>query len=199
MERLSLNNNLNSESEGNMEKPELDKNQEIELELTFLAREIPHEIEGVKPKRIMDVYIPETAEHAELRLRQKGDKYEITKKTLVDSDDASSQIETTISLTQEEFEAIATLSKKRVVKDRYNVKIDGHAAEVDVFRDLLTGLVVVDFEFDSEEEKQSFQTPSIALADVTQEDFIAGGMLSGKSYEDILPKLQRFNYKKLVN
>lgn len=77
------------------------------------------------------------------------------------------------------------------------MEIDGRPAEVDVFRDLLAGLVLIDFEFDNEKEKQAFQIPDIALADVTQEEFVAGGALSGKSYSDILPNLQRFDYKKL--
>ena len=55
-------------------------NQELELELTFLAKALPQDIKTVRPTRIVDVYIPDTPEHSHLRLRQKGDKYEITKK-----------------------------------------------------------------------------------------------------------------------
>lgn len=54
--------------------------QEIELELTFLAKELPKDIKTVKPTRIIDIYIPDTPKHSHLRLRQKGDKYEMTKK-----------------------------------------------------------------------------------------------------------------------
>ena len=39
--------------------------------------------------------------------------------------------------------------------------------------------------------------PSMALADVTQEDFIAGGLLAGKKYSDIAPELDRFEYKRI--
>ena len=39
--------------------------------------------------------------------------------------------------------------------------------------------------------------PDFCLADVTQEKFIAGGMICGKSYEDIEKELKRFNYVKL--
>lgn len=55
-------------------------NQELELELTYLAKEIPNEIQNIQPTRIIDLYIPDTVEHAHLRLRQKGEKYEITKR-----------------------------------------------------------------------------------------------------------------------
>lgn len=42
----------------------------------------------------------------------------------------------------------------------------------------------------------TFLAPDIALADVTQEDFIAGGLLAGKTYNDISAELGRFNYTK---
>ena len=57
-------------------------NQELELELTFLVKRIPDEIKSVEPVRIVDIYIPDTSEHSHLRLRQKGEKFEITKKSL---------------------------------------------------------------------------------------------------------------------
>ena len=39
--------------------------------------------------------------------------------------------------------------------------------------------------------------PDFCLKEVTQELFIAGGMICGKSYEDIEENLKRFNYLKL--
>ena len=170
---------------------------ELELELTFLAKEIPEGIKDVVPTRITDVYIPDTAKHSHLRLRKRGDLYEITKKTPVKDGDASEQIEQTIPLTKDEFEALIRCSQKRVSKDRYNIIIEGHNAEVDIFQDKLKGLILIDFEFKTISEKSSFKTPSIALADVTQENFTAGGVLAGKSYQDIEPELARFNYQKL--
>ena len=71
-------------------------------------------------------------------------------------------------------------------------------AEVDVFRDGLQGLVVIDFEFATPAEKARFVAPAdVVLADITQEDFIAGGLLAGKSYADIEPELARFDYQRL--
>ena len=87
-------------------------NQELELELTFLAKELPESIKTVKPIRIVDIYIPDTPEHSHLRLRQKGEKYEITKKMPVVEGNASEQIEQTILLTKEEFVALSSCSKK---------------------------------------------------------------------------------------
>ena len=172
-------------------------NQELELELTFLAKELPKGIEAVKPTRIVDVYIPDTPEHSHLRLRQKGDKYEITKKMPIVEGNASEQIEQTILLTKDEFIVISSCSKKRVVKDRYNIEIECKMAEVDVFTEDLKGLVLMDFEFNTVHEKSVFKMPGLALSDVTQEEFIAGGMLAGKTYNNISSELKRFNYRRL--
>lgn len=172
-------------------------NQELELELTFLAKELPESIKTIKPIRIVDIYIPDTPEHSHLRLRQKGEKYEITKKMPVVEGNASEQIEQTILLTKEEFMALSSCSKKRVAKDRYNIMIEGKMAEIDVFVDELKGLVLMDFEFNTVEEKSAFKMPGVALADVTQEDFIAGGLLAGKTYNDIALELKRFNYEQI--
>jgi CYTH domain-containing protein len=171
---------------------------EIELELTYLASRLPEEINNVEPKRLVDVYVPETGvDHARLRLRQKGSKYEITKKVPLRDGDASAHTEMTIPLDENEFTSLISISQKRIIKDRYNVEIAGHPAEVDVFREELSGLVLIDFEFSTEEEKMAFKQPSVALCDVTQEDFIAGGLLAGKTYQDIEHELQRFNYTAL--
>ena len=171
--------------------------QQLERERTFLAKELPQEIKATKPTRIVDIYIPDTPAHSHFRLRQNGKIYEITKKTSVAAGDASEHIEQTIPLTKDEFVALSGCSAKRVAKDRYRVVINGAPAEVDVFTEDLAGLVLIDFEFDTEDEKDNFIPPSIALADVTQEDFIAGGLLAGKTYDTIAPELARFCYKKL--
>lgn len=40
--------------------------------------------------------------------------------------------------------------------------------------------------------------PEFCLADVTQDAFIAGGMLAGKSFKDIEKDLGKFNYQKIT-
>jgi len=58
-------------------------------------------------------------------------------------------------------------------------------------------LVVVDFEFNTLDERDSFTMPDFCLADVTQDLFIAGGMLCGKKYADIEEELKKYNYEKI--
>ncbi|MEW5955482.1 MAG: hypothetical protein AB1626_03020 [Candidatus Micrarchaeota archaeon] len=170
---------------------------ELELEKTFLAKALPPELDKTRFDDLLDVYIPATAHHPVLRIRKKGGKLEITKKQPAKDGDASEQYEHTIPLTPAEFEALSKIEGKRLHKHRYYCNWNGTMAEVDVFQDDLAGLVLVDFEFSSPEEKAAFETPEFCLTDVTQEDFVAGGMLCGKKYSDIEPELKKFGYAKI--
>ncbi len=170
---------------------------ELELEKTYLAKYLPHNLLTLRSEVISDVYIPATAEHAMLRLRHKGDTYCITKKVPVSGTDSSRQHEHTIDLSVQEYEALASCSAKKFVKRRYFTEFNGHSAEVDVYQEDLAGLVVIDFEFPSDEAMQQFSPPDICLADVTQDALIAGGKLAGKTYEDIRQELEAYKYQPL--
>lgn len=173
---------------------------EVELELTFLAKSLPPGLKQCKFVDLLDIYLPAQARHPVLRLRKKGEKYEITKKQPVAGSDSSEMDEHTVPLTKEEFDSLATIEGKRVHKNRYYYNWHGHAAEVDVFLDKLQGLVLVDFEFKTKQEKDAFKSrlPEFCLTEITQQEFIAGGMLCGKGYEDIEAQLNKFGYRKIV-
>ncbi len=169
----------------------------IELEKTYLAKNLPEGLENCQSKEIIDIYLPKSAVHPVLRIRKNGDKYEMTKKQPLDQQDRSCQKEQTINLTKAEFDELAKIDGKRVHKIRYYYEVSGNIAEIGVFQKDLKGLVVIDFEFKTESEKDSFKPPDFCLADVTQEDFIAGGMICGKTYKNLESKLKKLNYKKL--
>jgi CYTH domain-containing protein len=171
----------------------------IELEKTYLPKRMPEEIADATPERMIDVYIMnDVGEHPNLRVRQRGDRFVITKKYPMQDGDASRQIENSIPIDKTEFGILRRAQPVLLVeKDRYNVEIAGHPAEVDVFRGDLAGLVLIDFEFATPEEQEKFGTPEVALADVTNVGFIAGGLLAGKTYADIESRLKDLGYKKL--
>lgn len=170
---------------------------EIELELTYLAKEIPKDLNKFQCKRIVDIYFPKNDSNRMIRLRQNGDKYELTKKFPLKGRDSSVQVEETIHLTKEEFCEFLVIDGLKLEKKRYNYNCEGRIAEVDVFEGDLKGLIVIDFEFKTEDEKNNFKKPTICLVEVTQEKFMAGGTLAGKKYSDIEKDLNRFGYKKL--
>jgi len=167
----------------------------IELERTYLAKFIP---DGIRDEReIKDIAIPISAEHPHLRIRKIGNKIEMTKKVQVNEDDASKHHESTIYLTEEEYEPLSKIDGKPLHKIRYLYDHKGRIAEIDVYQGPLKGLVTVDFEFDSEEEMKNFKMPDFCLVEVTHLKFAAGGRLAGKSYEEIRECLESLGYKKL--
>jgi len=169
-----------------------------EIELTYLAKELPAGVKNSPHKEILDIYVTNGTGHATLRIRKGGDKYELTKKEPIQGADSSRKLESTISLTAEEFEELNKLEGLRVRKMRYYYSENGTNYEIDIFQDALSGLVMVDVEFDSLEKKNNFTPPEWCLVDVTQEKFLAGGMLCGKiKYSDIEPRLRRFSYNKI--
>ena len=169
----------------------------IELEKTYLAKKFPEGLENCEFKEIIDIYIPKSSEHPKIRIRKNGNKFEATKKEPVSDGDASCLKEQTMILTEAEFNAFKEIDGKKVRKLRYYYDYNGRTAEIGVFQDSLKGLVAIDFEFATIEEKDIFKMPDFCLADVTQEVFLAGGMICGKSYEALEDNLKRFNYKKL--
>lgn len=168
-----------------------------EYEVGYLARTIPEGLAACKYTVIEDIYFSARSPHPKLRIRRKDDFYELTKKTQIDPNDAGQQREENVTLTPEEYQALAQGDGSKVSKLRYYLPYQGRIAEVDVFQGDLEGLVVVEVEFDTIGEKAVFTMPAFCLAEVTQEEGIAGGVLAGKSYEDISEVLARYKYKPL--
>jgi CYTH domain-containing protein len=169
----------------------------IELELTFLAKSLPPNLKNCPAKKIVDLYVEGGSIHSSLRIRRNGEEFELTRKAPVEAGDASKQSETTISLNQSEFESLSSTKSREIEKTRYFFDHEGRTAEFDVFEGGLKGLIVIDFEFENEAEKASFAMPGFCLAEITQETFIAGGVLAGKSYDNISEELEKFCYQKL--
>ncbi|GEM_PF-125899 len=171
-------------------------NVELELERTFLAKELPKDVFQFPLKEMLDIYIPEESGHATLRVRKNGLKFEITRKK-PRLDDPSEMTEETIRITPLEFESFLLIPGLRVHKNRVAYRWKGFDCEVDVFLDGLAGLVLVDFEFKTIEAKNAFQKPDFCLAEVTHEEFTAGGMLCGKKYSDLEPHLSKYHYRSI--
>jgi len=173
---------------------------EIELERTFLLKYKPKGLGKCPCCKITDIYFPEDEFHPVLRLRNRdGKKFEMTKKFPILGKDSSEQEEHTIILSKKEFNSLAKAGGKKVVKVRHYYKMpNGQQAEVDIFKDRLIGLALVDFEFTNRKEKDKFMMPDFCLADVVQDKWLAGGILSGKKYFDLEKAFKKYNYKKIT-
>lgn len=173
-------------------------NSVLELEKTYLLRSLPAGLEHCEKKEMLDIYLPSTSPHPHLRIRKNGNKYEITNKQPISQSDISKMIEQTVILTPEEFQELSMVPGKRVHKMRYLYPWNNRFAEVDVFQDTLSGLILIDFEFQDEEEMTKFVPPEYCLSEVTQVEMIAGGFLAGKSFSDIAPALDKYGFVPLM-
>lgn len=173
-------------------------NNEIEIERTYLAKTLPSDLDSFPYKDLVDMYLPRESAHPKLRIRKSGDSYMITKKGRVDEADGSTQIEKNIQLTALEYAGFHGVEAKIVHKRRYLYPYEGKTAEIDVFLDGLEGLVLVEVEFASHEEMERFGMPEFCLADVTNEDGFAGGMLAGKEYASLAGIMEKYGYEKVV-
>lgn len=171
---------------------------DLELERTYLIKELPEKVARLKPVEIQDIYFPPEDPHPVLRLRKRGELYEMTKKTCLHGSDSSEQQEDTIKLTAAEFNALAHAPGKQLSKQRYTYHEGNVTVDIDVFSGDLTGLALVDFEFASVADKNSFVPPDWCLAEVTQDAAIAGGKLAGKRYQDIAETLAKYQYQKYL-
>ena len=172
---------------------------EIELERTFLLKYKPKDLDKHKSVEIFDIYIPKEEFHPVLRVRGRDRKnFEITKKFPIAGNNSSEQEEHTIILSKKEFDALSKLESKKVRKIRYYYDMPGtKKVEVDIFLDELKGLCMVDFEFKTKKDKDSFVAPDFCLAEVTQDKWLAGGMLAGGKCSDLEKVFKKYKYKKI--
>ena len=168
--------------------------QELEIERTFLAKYLPEDLNNFKSRDILDMYIPKGAVHAKLRIRKSDDKYVITKKQQLDENNPSVQMEHNIILNEAEAAAFLNTPCDPLHKTRYYYEYDGIKAEIDIFQDGLKGLVMVDFEFNSEEEQINFTMPDFCLVEVTHDDRIAGGLLCHHDINSFRTILDEYSY-----
>ena len=170
---------------------------EIEVEKTYLAKYLPENLQDCAFKEMEDIYLPKEAEHAHLRIRKNGGSFVITKKEPIVGENASMHTEHTIKLTPEEFQSFSDIDGNRISKVRYYYPYQGMMAEIDIFSGKMAGLVLVDFEFSSREEMDKFEMPDFCLADVTEEEFVAGGVICKHSFDSLQDELEKFGYKSL--
>lgn len=155
----------------------------LEIERTFLVKNIPN-LTSLKQIKIKQGYI--SSPPSPLRIRQKGDIFELTKKIPLKENDYSSNEEINILLTEYEFSKLWTQVEKSLEKSRYCINIgENLIAELDIFEGDLSGLVFVEVEFQSQEIMKSFVPPEWFGKDVTQEDFSANSFLAGKNFDEI--------------
>ena len=149
-----------------------------EYERRFLLQEIPPG--AANPRRIHDRYL--TGTRLRLRLTENPDgqllERKLGHKRRVADDDPTAVMHTSLYLDRGEFELLAALPGRDLVKVRWAVDLDGEAGSVDVFEGDLLGLVMLEVDLKSATRLTGFSPPAWAGPEVTQDEAFTGGVLS---------------------
>lgn len=137
-----------------------------EIERKFVVNNVPSDCKEIKHQTINQGYLAiESESKKEVRLRRKGDQFYLT----VKSGQGLVRGEAETEISQEQFEVLWPMTEGRRLEKERRVFLlsDGHKAEVDIFSGELTGLILAEVEFASEEESAAFEVPSWFLKEVT--------------------------------
>lgn len=158
---------------------------QTEIERTFILKNKPSDFADFKEKEMLDLYLPAESNHAKLRLRKINDNYSIMKKFPKIEWDNSIMIEQVVELTIEEFNCLMSCNGNLIQKTRYKKEYDTYSCEVDIFKANLEWFAVVDFEFNTIEDAQSFKIPDYCWIEITQVEWLAWWMIAGKDLDYI--------------
>lgn len=168
----------------------------LEVESTYLVKSLPNNLESYPHEHILQGYI--TQAEANLRLRKKGDKFELTKKWPEKPGDYSRLNESTIYLTEEEFNKFWPLSVKSYERTRYYIPLDGGlTAELDIYHGSFEGFALVEVEFVNEKQRKEFTVPDWFGDDITQFDFFSTMYVKAFTWAEMKPLFEEFLGRKL--
>ena len=160
---------------------------EIELELGWLVKYLPKDFEKSRSTEIKQAYL-EGSEPSikDVRVREKGGKYTRTVKIFIKSPQETGYTrEKTKEITKEEFLSLWKKSKKKIRKVRYFYPLqDSLTAEIDVYKDNLEGLIVVEVEFPSIVAYKKFKKPSWFAKEVTDSKGIYPPVIADMTLEE---------------
>jgi CYTH domain-containing protein len=138
-----------------------------EIELKFLVREIPENIETHPAEEILQGYLAVSDDGTEVRLRNIGQAYILT----VKSGKGIRRKEREVELSREQFERLWPKTEgKRVSKKRYTIAKNGFTIELDIYHGTLEGLKTAEVEFKTQDEAESFLPPEWLDKDISQDE-----------------------------
>lgn len=134
----------------------------MEIERKFLIQQLPESLSRYPALKISQGYL---CTHPVVRIRRSNEDYYLTYK----GEGLMVREEYNLPLTKESYEHLATKADGLLIeKTRYLIPLSGSlTAELDVFEGSLAPLCLVEVEFDSVEEANSFVAPDWFGEDVT--------------------------------
>ncbi len=146
----------------------------MEIERKFLVDKFPVDLETYPHKRYVQGYL---CRNPVVRVRDEGGEYVLTYKGA----GLLAREEYNLPLNEEAFLHMIKKCDGRVItKNRYRIQIPGTGltAELDVFLSELSPLVMVEVEFESEEEAKAFLPPDWFGKEVTYDERYHNSVLS---------------------
>ena len=139
----------------------------IEIERKFLVHKLPPDLHKHTSKRIIQGYLAITEDGTEIRLRKIENDHFLT----VKSGKGLKRQEIETELSESQFILLWPLTEgKRVEKRRYDIPYENRIIELDIYKDLLEGLVTTEVEFQSQEDAAAFTPPNWMGQEVTQDE-----------------------------
>lgn len=136
----------------------------VEIERKFVLDGKPEWLDDHDSARIEQGYLAIVEGETEVRVRRKDGQAVLT----VKQGTGEVRREEEIELTDEQFAALWPLTEgRRVAKRRYEVPHEGQTIEIDVFEGSLSGIVMTEVEFDSEQASTAFEPPEWLGKEVT--------------------------------
>lgn len=146
----------------------------MEIERKFLVKEMPC-LDGCEKSEIVQGYISLTPE---TRVRKRDNKYYLTIKG--EGDVVREETEKEVS--EKEGRALfSQVESKLIEKTRYLINIGKYIAELDIYKNHLEGLVVVEVEFETEADANNFVPPLWFGEDISKNKEYRNKVLAYKS------------------
>lgn len=134
----------------------------MEIERKYLVKTLPANLDQYESKKIAQGYL---CTEPVVRIRRSNDDYYMTYK----GDGLMAREEYNLPLTKEAYDHLRPkIDGLLIAKTRYLIPLDEKlTAELDVFEEDLSGLTIVEVEFDTIEEANTFIAPDWFGEDVT--------------------------------
>lgn len=162
---------------------------QAEKEKVYLLNRLPADLNKCESMiiRAGNFYNPNTVDS--LRIRQKGNQYELTKK---EGNSTHRRTEHTIKINKEEFDILWSVAKGKYEKIRYLYPLGKNIAEIDMYRGKLGGYTRVEVEFKDKKEMEKFTPPDWFGPEITQWNHEIHQNISKISFPDLK---KRYNSK----
>jgi adenylate cyclase len=139
----------------------------VEIERKFIVDKLPDTLDKFPRKEIPQGYLAGTRGGTEIRIRKRGSKCSLT----VKNGSGKTRIEEEIRISQSQFVSLWQLAgRKRVKKLRYRIPHEGMSIELDVYQEMLEGLITAEVEFPSEQASNAFRPPAWLGAELTDSE-----------------------------